>query len=89
MEFGDRESEAHMSTEEMTEEILEIRNRLNEIETLREQLSKDAFSERADLKDEEHDLRARLFRLQDASQSLRDTEELPGVLGFPPAKPPF
>lgn len=72
-----------MSTEAVSNEILTIRDRLAEIKKERDQLPVDAFSERVELKDEEHELRARLMKLQDTSLKDRDTEELHGVPGFP------
>ncbi|HJQ78186.1 MAG TPA: hypothetical protein VJ948_13140 [Acidimicrobiia bacterium] len=73
-----------MNAEAVSTEILTIRERLAEIKRDRDLLPADAFSERADLKDEEHELRARLVKLQDDSLKDRDTKELHGVPGFPP-----
>ncbi|MGH3651182.1 MAG: hypothetical protein ACRDU9_10795, partial [Acidimicrobiia bacterium] len=56
-----------MNAEAISTEILDFRRRLDSIEEERRQLPRDAFSEKADLIDEEHELRARLVRLQDAS----------------------
>lgn len=72
-----------MTAEAVSTEILTIRDRLAEIKRERDLLPADAFSERADLKDEEHELRARLVKLQDDSLKDRDTQELHGVPGFP------
>jgi hypothetical protein len=77
-----------MNAEAISTEILEIRRRLDSIEEERRQLPTDVFSEKADLIDEEHELRARLIRLQDASLSERETQQLPGVPGFPAVPPP-
>ncbi len=54
-----------MDTETASREIVKLRRRLAEIEEERAALPKDAFSERADLLDEEHHLHARLGELQD------------------------
>lgn len=70
-----------MNVEAIANEILAIRARLDEIATERQQLPVDAFSRKADLNDEEHELRARLMRLQDATIKNRDTQELPGIPG--------
>lgn len=72
-----------MTAEAVSTEILTIRDRLAEIKRERDFLPADAFGERADLKDEEHELRARLVKLQDDSLKDRDTQELHGVPGFP------
>jgi predicted nucleic acid-binding Zn-ribbon protein len=70
-----------MRTDHLSNEIRDIRERLNEIEEERHRLPEDSFDERADLKDEEHELRARLIRLQDAMLRPWDTAELPGIPG--------
>ena len=70
-----------MRTDHLTNEIRSIRERLNEIEEERHRLPEDSFDERADLKNEEHELRARLIRLQDAKLRPWDTAELPGIPG--------
>lgn len=82
-----------MDTEAISKEILGIRKRIAEIETERDGLSEDAFGEKADLRDEEHDLKARLANLRDAlaeggkaveklssrDEAIRDTPGIPPV----------
>lgn len=70
-----------MRTDQISNEIRGIRERLSEIEEERESLTEDSSSERVELKDEEHELRARLIRLQDATLRDWDTAELPGIPG--------
>lgn len=55
-----------MNIESASKEIIKLRRRLTEIEEERAILAEDAFSERADLLDEEHELHARLAELQDS-----------------------
>lgn len=80
-----------MNVDAIVNEIMGIRARLDEIESERQQLPTDAFSRKADLNDEEHELRALLMRLQDATVKARDTQEIPGVPGQspPPSQPPL
>lgn len=71
-------------TEAMThpsQEIQNIRDRLRQIEEERGQLPEEASDERIGLKQEEHELRARLIRSQDAALKPWDTAELPGIPG--------
>ena len=70
-----------MRTDHLSNEIRDIRERLNEIEEERDRLPEDSVNERVDLKNEEHELRARLIRLQDATLRPWDTAELPGIPG--------
>lgn len=70
-----------MKNDPLGNEMRSVRDRLREIEEDREQLPEDAFEQRADLKNEEHQLRARLIRLQDARLRDWDTAELPGIPG--------
>lgn len=55
-----------MDAETISKEILVIRKRIAEIETERNGLAEDSFGEKADLRDEEHELKARLGNLRDA-----------------------
>jgi hypothetical protein len=71
-----------MRTDHIANEIRGVRERLNEIEEERARLPEDSFDERAELKNEEHELRARLIRLQDATLRDWDTAELPGIPGL-------
>lgn len=71
-----------MKNDPLSSEIRSVRDRLREIEEARERLPEDALEERADLKNEEHELRARLIRLQDATLRDWDTAELPGIPGL-------
>jgi uncharacterized protein YigA (DUF484 family) len=71
-----------MRTELVYQEMRRVRERLNEIEAERERLGDDAANEQADLDHEEHELRARLIRLQDATVKEWDTVELPGVSAY-------
>jgi CBS domain containing-hemolysin-like protein len=71
-----------MRTELVYQEIRRVRERLSEIEAERERLGDDASSENAELDHEEHELRARLIRLQDATVKEWDTVELPGVSAY-------
>lgn len=69
-----------MNLASTTKQILEIRTRLEEIEAERRDLPVDAFAERADLMDEEHELTARLAELRSSVAAVADdevTEELP------------
>jgi predicted nucleic acid-binding Zn-ribbon protein len=68
-------------TDPLAEEIRDVRERLSKIEEERDRLPEDSVTERADLKKEEHELRARLIRLQDARLRPWDTAELPGIPG--------
>lgn len=70
-----------MKNDPLASEIRSVRERLREIEEERDRLPEDAFDERAGLKGEEHQLRARLIRLQDATLRDWDTAELPGIPG--------
>ena len=72
-----------MNADAISNEMITTRDRLAEIKRQRDLLPADAFEARADLKDEEHLLRARLVELQDMSLKDRDTQELHGVPGFP------
>jgi hypothetical protein len=71
-----------MRTDLAYQEIRRVRERLNEIEAERKRLGDDASSEKAGLDREEHELRARLIRLQDATVKEWDTVELPGVSSY-------
>jgi hypothetical protein len=71
-----------MRTDLAYQEIRRVRERLNEIEAERKRLGDDASSEKAGLDREEHELRARLIRLQDATVKEWDTVELPGVSAY-------
>jgi hypothetical protein len=71
-----------MRTDHLSNEIRGIRERLNEIEEECSRLPADSVEERAQLKTEEHELRARIIRLQDATLRPWDTAELPGVPGL-------
>lgn len=71
-----------MRTDHLSNEIREIRERLNQIEAEYDRLPEDSLDERVDLKNEEHMLRARLIRLQDATLRDWDTAELPGIPGL-------
>jgi hypothetical protein len=55
----------HMDTMAVADEILKIRERLVEIAEIRKQLPAEAFAERTELLDEEHQLDARLAELKD------------------------
>jgi predicted nucleic acid-binding Zn-ribbon protein len=66
-------------TDPLDDEIRDVRERLSEIEEERGRLPEDSVTERDDLKKEEHELRARLIRLQDARLRPWDTAELPGI----------
>lgn len=82
-----------MDAESISKEILGIRKRIAEIETERNGLAEDAFGEKADLLDEEYDLKARLANLRDAlaaggkameklssrDEAMRDTPGIPPV----------
>lgn len=70
-----------MKNDPLVGEIRSVRGRLREIEEERDRLPEDASEERAALKNEEHQLRARLIRLQDATLRDWDTAELPGIPG--------
>lgn len=70
-----------MKNDPLASEIRSVRDRLREIEEERDRLPEDAFDERDVLKSEEHQLRARLIRLQDATLRDWDTAELPGIPG--------
>lgn len=72
-----------MGAEAISNEILTIRDRLAEIKRERDMLPADAFSERADLIDEEHELQARLGELQGSWLADGDTKELDDVPGSP------
>lgn len=76
-----------MDAEAASREIVELRRRLAEIEEERGALPEDAFSERADLLDEEHHLRARLGELRD-SFSHTDQEITQEVRSIDPRTPP-
>jgi hypothetical protein len=65
----------------LSNEIRGVRERLNEIEERRNRLPEDASGEQARVRDEEHQLRARLIRLQDETLKDWDTVELPGIPG--------
>ncbi|HUG08500.1 MAG TPA: hypothetical protein VMP13_06360 [Acidimicrobiia bacterium] len=65
-----------MNSEEASREILRIRNRLAGIESEREVLPEDAFSERTDLLDEEHELQSLLAQLQDSLMQNARTEQI-------------
>jgi predicted nuclease with TOPRIM domain len=54
-----------MDTTALSDEILKIRERLAEIAEIRKQLPTEAFAERTELLDEEHQLEARLAELKD------------------------
>lgn len=54
-----------MDTTAVADEILKIRERLAEIADIRRQLPAEAFAERTELLDEEHQLDARLAELKD------------------------
>jgi CBS domain containing-hemolysin-like protein len=71
-----------MRTDDVYEEIRRVRERLSEIEAERDRLGDDTSSEKGDLDHEEHELRARLIRLQDATVKEWDTVELPGVRAY-------
>jgi CBS domain containing-hemolysin-like protein len=71
-----------MRTDDVYQEIRRVRERLSEIEAERDRLGDDASSEKGDLDHEEHELRARLIRLQDATVKEWDTVELPGVRAY-------
>jgi len=70
-----------MNNDPLASEIRSVRDRLRQIEDERNRLPDDAIEERASLKKEEHELRARLIRLQDATLRDWDTTELPGIPG--------
>ncbi len=76
-----------MDAETASREIVKVRRRLAEIEEERASLPQDAFSERADLLDEEHHLHARLGELQD-SFTHTDLEITQEVRSIDPRKPP-
>lgn len=76
-----------MRTEHVYEEIRRVRDRLGEIEAERGRLGDDAIGERAELDHEEHELRARLIGLQDATVREWDTVELPGVPAYLGGRP--
>lgn len=80
-----------MDTETASREIVKLRRRLAEIEEERAALPKDAFSERADLLDEEHHLHARLGELQDTFSHTDHeiTEELRSIDPRTPPQQPF
>jgi hypothetical protein len=59
-----RDEEVPMDTTAITTEILEIRDRLGDIEEIRKTLREDDFARRAELLDEEHELEARLAELR-------------------------
>jgi hypothetical protein len=65
----------------LSNEIRGVRERLNEIEEERNRLPEDASGEQARVRGEEHQLRARLIRLQDKTLKDWDTVELPGIPG--------
>lgn len=54
-----------MDTRVIADEIMRIRERLVEIAEIRKQLPAEAFAERTELLDEEHELDARLADLKD------------------------
>lgn len=56
-----------MNTEAVAEELLRIRRRLDDIQKERKRLPAEAFAEKADLLDEEHQLRAQLADLEEKS----------------------
>lgn len=56
-----------MDATAMSTEIQQVRDRLGEIEDARKRLADDAFAEKVDLLDEEHQLQARLGELRDAA----------------------
>lgn len=70
-----------MSKDRLANEIQDVRERLREIEEERSRLPDEAVGDRGALNAEEHQLRARLIRLQDATIKPWDTAELPGVPG--------
>lgn len=67
-----------MDTEQVSRDILEIRNRLRAIEEERDALAPEAFEAKAKLLDEEHELRARLAELQNSLTDTGDSLEHPG-----------
>ncbi|HEX6221667.1 MAG TPA: hypothetical protein VF115_11285 [Acidimicrobiia bacterium] len=54
-----------MDTTAISDEIHSVRKQLAELEERRSQLPEDAFADRAELKDEEHRLEARLGELRE------------------------
>lgn len=80
-----------MSTETVTDEIIEIRSRLAAIDEERAVLPEDAYTQKLDLLDEEHQLHARLGKLRDSLSvgGEETTLELPRVERAPskPAVP--
>ena len=77
-----------MDTQSLAEEVLRIRRRLNEIQRERKRLPAEAFAQRTDLLDEEHQLRARLADIEEESGLQREkaapleeapTLELPAI----------
>lgn len=61
-----------MDIEIAVKEILDIRNRLEDIQQERDNLPDDAFAEKADLLDEQHKLQARLAELKSELQSAEN-----------------
>lgn len=79
-----------MDAETASREIVKVRRRLAEIEEERAALPQDAFSERADLLDEEHHLHARLGELQDSfSHTDQITQELRSIDPRTPPQQPL
>lgn len=65
-----------MDTEAVSKEILQLRQRLAEIEGQRAVLPDYAFTEKIDLLDEEHELQARLGMLRDSLSHPQDENTL-------------
>lgn len=70
-----------MPSRDQTDELFAMRMRLREIEEERRQLDPEDVGDRAQLRNEESELRSQLVRLQDSSLKDHDTQEIPGVPG--------
>lgn len=64
--------EKRLDTDTTAKDILRARNRLKQIEEERERLPDDAFAARADLLDEEHELRAHIAELRNDGEALAE-----------------
>lgn len=73
-----------MKSYDVTAGLRSTRARLDEIQDELRQLDEDD-RQRAALRNEETELRARLVRLQDSALKDHDTQEIPGVPGAPAA----
>lgn len=80
-----------MNTETASKQIVKLRKRLKEIDKEREALPEDAFGERADLVDEEHEIHARIGELQDSFTQTENeiTEELKSIDPRTPPQQPI